>query len=256
MPYPEALSVAAPGCGTRIADFAFRALSLSRFGTLGRGGRRILVKRVRGKALAPPQAAAGSFARLVLAVAVVSASAGIGYMASRIWPLPSPSGAAGQVPAGGRSPNEPVQTQPAKSLPAPPTPKPEMATVVPPPSPQPSEVPISRATTASVLPAEPQAQPAAAGRLPSLALIPPSPLPPREEAAPPEPPRTSALREAGKEEVGKQETRPATVKAPNRAARPRAQQPGFAQSPQPAPKGGGLQDKAMRDFMSYPANGY
>lgn len=217
-----------------------------------------MVKGMKGKALAPPQAAAGSFTRLVLAMAVVSASAGIGYMASRIWPLPSLSGAARQVPAGGRSPSEPVQTQSAKSLPAAPAPKPkpETATVIPPPSPQPSEAPISRATTASVLPAEPQAQPAAAGPLPSLALIPPSPLSHREEAAPPEPPRTSALREAGKEEVGKQETRPATVKAPNRAARPRAQQPGFAQSPQPAPKGGGLQDKAMRDFMSYPANGY
>jgi hypothetical protein len=100
--------------------------------------------------------------------------------------------------------------------------------------------------------------------LPTLALIPPSITPPVEAAAPPEPPRTASQSAAGREEAGKQDTQPviatpppvnaAPPKAVNRPIpRQRAAQPAPAPA---APQSGYLNDKALRDFMSYPTNGY
>jgi hypothetical protein len=93
-------------------------------------------------------------------------------------------------------------------------------------------------------------------------LIPPSVTPPVETAATPEPPRTASESAAGREEAGKQDTQPviaapppanaAPPKAVNRPIpRQRAAQPAPA-PPQPAY----LNNKALRDFMSYPTDGY
>jgi hypothetical protein len=176
-----------------------------------------------------PKAAPAAAGRpgILLAMTVVLASAGVGYTASRIWPLSSLSGTGGQVPASERRASASWPAQPATAAPAP---------------------------------------------LPTLALLPPSPAPLPEAVAPAEPPRASSDAAAGTQgagreerskqepakETGKQEARPASPGPPraNRPVRPqRAAQPAPAPV-EPGTKNGYLQDKAMRDFMSYPTYGY
>jgi hypothetical protein len=131
--------------------------------------------------------------------------------------------------------------------------------------------PVSQpaAAPAASLPAKPDTTAATPSEpLPTLALIPPSVAPPGtppvEGTAPIEPPRTASQSAAGREEAGKQDTQPviATPPAVNAAPpkavnRPIPRQRAAQPAPAPAaPQSGYLNDKALRDFMSYPANGY
>lgn len=221
---------------------------------------------VRSVSRAAPSAAGGP--GILLAMTVVLASAGVGYTASRIWPLSSLSGTAGQPPASERKASATWPAQPATAAPRP-------DTVTANPAPVPATAPPSRtaAVPAVAPPTQPEAEPTAATPepLPTLALLPPSPAPLPEALAPAEPRISSdaaaGTQAAGKEEsgkqepareTGKQETRPANPAPPraNRPARPqRAAQPGPAPA-EPETKNGYLQDKAMRDFMSYPTYSY
>ena len=245
---------------------------MSRFETSGRGEFRIVASKVkRGTTKPAPRAAGGPSLALVVAVAL--ASAGVGYVASRVWPLPGSSGSAVQVPAGARKSGEPAPapSASAKYAPAPPpaAPKFEPAQAVP--SPPAAVEPVSQpaAAPAASLPAKPDTTAATPSEpLPTLALIPPSVAPPGtppvEGTAPIEPPRTASQSAAGREEAGKQDTQPviATPPAVNAAPpkavnRPIPRQRAAQPAPAPAaPQSGYLNDKALRDFMSYPANGY
>jgi hypothetical protein len=198
-----------------------------------------------------------------LAVAVVLASsAGVGYAASHIWPLPGLSAAATQdtmrapsLSAQSPAPSVPAAVAPAAGLAAP---RVEPGSAISPQSASP------RADAASNAASRP---PAAAAESEGTAAPTPEPLPalallPLSPATTSEPPRAAPQAATGAEEARKPDmhpaiTAPASAKAaPTNAinrppARQRAAQPATLSSAPPP-----LQDKALRDFMSYPADGY
>ena len=199
-------------------------------------------------------------------VAVALASAGVGHVASRVWPLPGSSGSAVQVPPARGNPASPrlhrllrPNTHPHPHLRHRNSSRHRRSRARRLPWSRCRNQPPLRLLRWAATPSEP---------LPTLALIPPSVAPPGtppvEGTAPIEPPRTASQSAAGREEAGKQDTQPviATPPAVNAAPpkavnRPIPRQRAAQPAPAPAaPQSGYLNDKALRDFMSYPANGY